>query len=77
MVHWSGTGLDAFWHHLLDLDPEELGRLRRHQIMALARYARAPLLGWDDVEVTELQAWYSELRDLLKAENESSRMEDA
>ena len=77
MVHWSGGSTDAVWTHMLFLDPEELEKLRRHQMMALARYARAPLLGWDDVATTELTAWYAELKELLKAEGEASRtMED-
>ena len=65
------------WHHLLVLDPNELEKFRRHQIVALARYARAPLLAWDDVATTELRVWYDELKELLAQENAASRkMED-
>lgn len=69
---WTGTGVDAWWHHSLDLDPEELGRHRRHQMMALARYARQPLGQWEEVGVDELDAWYGELGELLKRENAPS-----
>jgi len=73
MVTWSGTGADAFWWHLLSLDPNELEKLRRHQIMALGRYGRQQVNAWDDRDVTELTAWYRELSELMKAESAISK----
>jgi hypothetical protein len=76
MPTWSGTGMDAFWVHLLELDPRELEKTRRHQMMALARYGRQPLLAWDDVLVTELRAWYGTLAEMLTQEAEARVTED-
>ena len=71
-------GMVKAFQLLASLDPEVLVKLRRHQIMALARYARAPLLGWDDVDVTEVRAWYDELKELMKLESAASKtMENA
>ena len=66
---WTGGGAGAFWHHMLDLDPDKLEGLRRHQIMALARYGRQAIGSWDDRLTTELTAWYRELAALLKDES--------
>lgn len=74
MVAWSGTPVDAFWHHIMSIDPLELTNLRGHQMMALARYARQPLHGWDDVDVTELRFWYRQLKELMQMEAEASNI---
>lgn len=72
MVWHGGEGSDAYWTHHLEQDPGEMEKFRRHQIMALARYARAPLLEWGGVDVSELRAWYDELKELLQAEKKTN-----
>ncbi len=74
MVAWSGTPVDAFWYHIMHVDPLELGEIRGHQLMALARYARQSLFGWDDVDVTEVRFWYRQLKELMKLEAEASKV---
>lgn len=74
MLIRRGSAVDAFWHHLIDVNPEERMKLRRHQIMVLARYARAPLLGWDDQDVQDLRSWYEELSELMGAESDAGRL---
>ena len=73
MVSWTGTGTDAFWHHLLVRDPVEFENLRRHQMMALGRYGRQPISMWDEFDVTELDAWYAELKELITREGAASK----
>jgi hypothetical protein len=70
MVQWSGSGVDSFWHHLINIDPVALQKTRDHQKIALARYARQPLSMWDGRDVNELRRWYWALKDLLDQENE-------
>lgn len=74
MTAWTGGGVDSFWSQLLNLDPEELGKLRRHQMMALARYGRQSLLDWEDRETNELRSWYEELRLLMEAESTAGKV---
>lgn len=70
---WSDGGSPAWWPHLLLLDPAEQEKIRRHQIIALARYGRQPISEWLDADVQELRAWYESLAELMKAEAEATR----
>ena len=71
---WSGTIFDACWANMLVLDPRELEEHRRKQIITLARYGRQPIGQWDQVPVTELQAWYRSLAELMSEEAEAMRV---
>ena len=69
---WTGTLGDGFWHHMVDLDPEELETNRDMQLMALARYARVGVpdefLGWGDQKVSTVRRLFGVLNKILEME---------
>lgn len=67
---------DSVWHHLRKFDFADLMRLRRRQIMWLAKYGRQSLFAWEDRPVTELNFWASQLLEVLEAENPIARAGD-
>lgn len=66
----SGTWLDAFWHLLVDLDPEERLRLRTKQKAYLARYGKQDWFAWEHRETTELDDACREINEIVTGENE-------
>lgn len=73
MKVWNDSGSPAWWPHLLELEPAEQEKIRRHQVMALARYGHQPIGRWDDEDVQELRACYEELCELLEGESAATR----
>jgi len=69
-MFYTGTAGDVVWRHLVyhSTTSEEILEHREMQKAALARYLRQSLLQWDDVEVTEISAWYERLKILLENE---------
>lgn len=72
----TGTVVDAYWHHLIEIDVAEREKSRYRIKMFLARYGRQNVLQWDDVEVAEIRRYAEELSNLLTEENESSRVNE-
>ena len=66
---YTDTYFDAFWHHIVLIDPDEVLRTRKFQKMQLARYGRQSIFDWDDVEVSELREWWDVLKEILESES--------
>lgn len=64
---------DAIWHLLEDDDPVELVEQRTKMLVQLARYCHAaspgPLMGWDEVELSDFRRQYEALAEILKGES--------
>lgn len=76
MSGWTGSGADVVWHHWVEIDPDDLLKQRRLMKMALARYAKQPLLQWGDTPVREIKVWYNTLVELMSHEGTSTTVED-
>jgi len=72
----SGTVVDAYWHHLVEIDVAEREKSRYRVKVFLARYGRQNMLQWDDVEVAEIRRYADELAEMLTEENESTRVSE-
>jgi hypothetical protein len=72
---WTGTVFDACWHHTLDVDPIQHAKIRRRMILELARFGRfgGGLHEWDDEPVSELQAWWNVLKEMMDHEDALAR----
>lgn len=68
-IAYSSDHSDALWHLHVSRSDEEVAKSRRKGLMFLARYARQPLEGWDDIPITEIDDWIEELVEVLKAEH--------
>ena len=71
---WQGSLVDSLWHHLIEIDPVQQAKTRRHQIMAMARYGRQSIGELEGMDVADLRAWYGELRELLANEKPEERI---
>lgn len=69
---YTGTLADAFWHHMIEIDPEEMDQDRRKQIVQMTRYGRLNF-DWEEMEIPELRRWYRALKDTLDDEDALSR----
>jgi hypothetical protein len=68
---------DAIWQFLIaPIEPKERLAGRIKQKMYLARYARESVFGWEEREVSELDAYFVALVDLISKENELSRVSE-
>lgn len=82
LLHWSPDSpvYNATWHVDYDEDPAELLRVRRRELVQMARYARAAvpgeLLGWGDVDVREFRALYRELKEVLDDERPTTSISE-
>jgi hypothetical protein len=57
------------------MDPVEQEKMRRKQILQLARYGRVGgLHDWDEESVDELRAWYQALKEVLDSEEALGRV---
>jgi hypothetical protein len=75
LITWSpDSPVQACWHHYLEVDPTAQQKMRGHQMIALARYARQPITSWEGRDVSELKFWYQQLKELMDAENETGKM---
>lgn len=66
---------DALFPAMLSFaaDAGELQRARVRRLVFLARFGRQPLLGWDDVESSEIRLYVDVLVELLREESESAQ----
>lgn len=72
----TGTAVDAVWHFLLLVDPNEREAVRGKQRAMLARYMRAPPLDWDSVEVVEIERYAADLTELIERENAARAVDE-
>lgn len=69
--------VDAVWQFLIPpIDPLEQLAGRIKQKAYLARYARESVFVWEDREVSELDAYFKAVVDLISKENELSRVSE-
>lgn len=70
---WSDGPFDVVWHHLLEIDPDEMVEAREYQKMQLARYAKQSLRELGEADVVQIREWIRLLDKLLSAEHEFQR----
>lgn len=69
----SGTNADAYWQFLLWMDGKEHLAMRMKQKVYLARYGRIDPFSWESREITELDAYFFGMIDLVSKENDLSK----
>jgi hypothetical protein len=69
---------ESFWHLLFWFDPDERLKARVKQKMQLGRYGHQNFYQWDDKPLSEFNAAYDALADIMSAESASqSHAEDS
>lgn len=69
-----GLMSDACWHRNVRIDPGERLAMRTKQKVYLARYGRQDMFAWEHRELSELEAAFRALVELMRHENSLSRM---
>jgi hypothetical protein len=64
-----GGPADAVWQFLIDIDPTLRLKMRMRQKLYLARYGRVGIFDWEERELSELDAYFKALSDMLAEES--------
>lgn len=73
LVPHVGLSCDAYWDHVVRIDPGEHLRMRVRQKAYLARYGRQSVLQWEGREVAELNEHFAAMSEIIREENALSR----
>lgn len=70
---WNATFHLRYWE-----DPSNRIRVRKHQMMQMARYAHQSVFQWGDVDLVEFREWYDTFVSIVTDEHpQQTQMENS